>query len=285
MSSAGAFQTVQVLVEGDLKAKFLQQGLLHIPGAVSQGFLDGLRLCISRRLASLVSALGMAALEPTSSQDDFDVNLMTLKRLDPLSAAAFYDSVKKIPQVLQWSSHPVLVDAASHLLGTPDVGVASRGWGVRIDYPEDEVHKTQLHQEFVSQMCSPKGVVFWTPLRDVTAELGPVVSYPGSHRYGLFPVSSDGRGSRDQVIRGEVELRSRFAKLQSEVKAGDLLIMDFMLLHESGHNRGAVPRWSMTSRLFDASDEAAVRIIWRGGIQEGNVISDFSEELSHLFAQ
>jgi len=116
--------------------------------------------------------------------------------------------------------------------------------------------------------------VFWTPLRDVEKELGPVIYYPGSHALGLVPMEISGGESRDQRIHNEAELRESFACHQPEVAAGDLLILDFLTLHESGLNVGQAARWSLTSRFFDAGAPLSVDMRWRGGTQEGNTVRD-----------
>lgn len=270
---------------GDELTQFRSEGVLHLQQVVSPDFLSALRHHIARWSALLAENEGLTAIAVSSEQSAFDANVLLMREKCPPLASRFYDAVKKIPEVVQWCSSAELVSWAKQLLQTEEVGFAARGWGMRIDYPSDNVHKTQLHQEFVSQLCSPRGVVMWTPLRDVTADMGPVIYYPRSHKDGLFPIHADGRDSRSQVIDREEEVRSAFVALQPEVKAGDVLVIDFLALHESGVNASNFPRWSMTSRLFDATDPVAVDMQWRGGIQEGNVISDFAAETARLLVR
>jgi hypothetical protein len=253
---------------------FQTNGALLLRGVLTEDFLSRFRETVSEWSARLAGAVGLRPHPISSEQGAFDANLILLRNHSPAEAGNLYDAVKKIPLLMQWASAAELVQLASKLLKSSDIGIASRGWGVRIDYPGDNRHRTQLHQEFVSQMCGPRGVVFWTPLRDVAKELGPVIYYPGSHALGLVPMEISGGESRDQRIHNETELRESFACHQPEVAAGDLLILDFLTLHESGLNVGQAARWSLTSRFFDGGAPLSVDMRWRGGIQEGNTVRD-----------
>lgn len=259
---------------------FRKLGYTYLEDYVPNAFLDPMRLMISEWSAAYAKEFGLGALPTSSSPDHFDDALLALREKDVPGAGRVYDAIKKMPLFMQWASDQRHVELTRQLLETEDVGVASRGWGMRIDYPHDTVHKTQLHQDIVSQLCGPRGIVIWSPLRDVTSEMGPVVLYPGSHLEGVFPVEARGSASQDFVISDEEALQSRFPSIAPEVKAGDAVVVDFMLLHESGFNASNRPRWSMLTRMFDAAEPRSIRIGWRGGLQEGNVYGDVAGEIA-----
>ena len=268
------FHNESLEISDSQRDQFRSTGALVLRGAVSDEFVGRFRETVSQWSERLVRAVGLRPRSVSCAQDAFDANLVVLRSQAPAEAGNLYDAIKKMRALMQWASSRELIDLAGKLLGSADIGVASRGWGVRIDYPGDISHRTQLHQEFVSQLCGPQGVVLWTPLRDVTRELGPVIYYPGSHSMGLLPLEVHGAASQDQRIRNCGGLRASLAFEQPEIAAGDLLILDFLTLHESGLNVGQVPRWSLTTRLFNAGDEASIEMRWRGGIQEGNTLKD-----------
>lgn len=268
------FRTEALQISNSERAEFQSRGSLLLRGVMSQEFLSRFRGEVSKWSARLVEAVGRRPCPTSCEQDTFDANLVLLRHQAPVEAGHLYDAVKKIPLLMQWASAKELVGLAGELLGSADVGIASRGWGVRIDYPGDTSHRTQLHQEFVSQMCGPRGVVLWTPLRDVSKDLGPVIYYPGSHALGLLPLEIQGSESQGQRIYNEEAVRSSLTCEQPEVASGDLLVLDFFTLHESGSNVGGVPRWSLTTRLFDAGAQESIDMRWRGGIQEGNTVRD-----------
>ena len=259
---------------------FKTLGYAYLENYVSKSFLDSLRATISEWSAAYAAEFGFGTLATSSSPDQFDDALLTLRKKDVAGAGRVYDAIKKMPLFMQWACDQRHVELARQFLDTENVGVASRGWGMRIDYPHDTKHKTQLHQDIVSQLCGPRGVVIWSPLRDVTSDMGPVVLYPGSHLHGIFPIEARGAASQDFVIRDETALQSRFPAIAPEVKAGDAVVIDFMLLHESGFNASSNPRWSMLTRMFDAAEPRSIRIGWRGGLQEGNFYGDVAGEIA-----
>ena len=261
-------------------ADFKTLGYAYLTNYVSKSFLDSLRVTISEWSAAYAAEFGFGDLPTSSSPEHFDDALLALRAADIGGAGRVYDAIKKMPLFMQWASDQRHVDLTRQLLDTGNVGVASRGWGMRIDYPHDTKHKTQLHQDIVSQLCGPRGVVIWSPLRDITSDMGPVVLYPRSHLQGVFPVEARGASSQDFVIRNQGQLKSRFPAIAPEVKAGDAVVIDFMLLHESGFNASSCPRWSMLTRMFDASEPRSIRIGWRGGLQEGNVYGDVAGEIA-----
>lgn len=260
--------------------EFQELGYTYLRDYVPDTFLDPMRLMISEWSAAYANEFGLGPLPTSSSPDHFDDALLALRKKDAPGAGRVYDAIKKMPLFMQWASDQRHVELTRQLLNTGDVGVASRGWGMRIDYPHDTLHSTQLHQDIVSQLCGPRGIVIWSPLRDVTSDMGPVVLYPGSHLEGVFPIEARGNASQDFVIRDESALQSRFPAIAPEVKAGDAVVVDFMLLHESGFNASDRPRWSMLTRMFDAAEPRSIRIGWRGGLQEGNVYGDVAGEIA-----
>ena len=254
-------------------SEFERLGFTYLKNYVPMETLNEIRESISRWVKNYGSGLELGDFVASSDPTEFDLGLVSLRQSSPGDAGRVYDAIKKMPPFMQWAADQRHVETARRLFRGGDVGIASRGWGMRIDYPNDQKHATQLHQDFVSQLCGPKGIVIWAPLRDVTLEMGPVIIYPGSHLEGVFPIENRGDSSQDIVINDESLVRGRFASKAPTVKAGDAVVMDFMLLHESGQNKSEIPRWSMLTRFFDAADSKSIQIGWRGGLQEGNVFS------------
>jgi hypothetical protein len=263
----------------DQRRDFHDLGYLYLSDYVPQSRLEDIRGTISKWTKAYADECNLGVIEISPHASDFDAGLLAMRVKNPEGAGIIYDGVKKMPPFMQWAADPRHVQLAVDLLASREIGVASRGWGMRIDYPGDTRHATQLHQDIVSQLSGPSAIVIWAPLRDVTADMGPVVLYPSSHKEGIFRVESRGPASQDLVIEQELELRRRFKSIAPEVRSGDALVMDFKLLHESGVNTSRFPRWSMLTRFFDARHSGSIRIGWAGGIQEGNHFKDFADRL------
>jgi len=262
------YKTQLPLVNKDLDF-FQDQGYLYIENFWSNNDVAPVLQDIHRIIEILALRENIELNSRVFNEANFDDGLHELLRSNRALGGVVYDAVKKIPSYIKLAANDQFETVSKVLLGSEFVGFVARGWGLRLDHPNEDAFNTQLHQEFASQICSPKGVVFWTPLRDVCAEMGPVVFYPGSHKGGVYPIQIKGAGSYGQRIQGEKDLERKFSSVCPVVKKNDCLILDFLTLHKSSPNRSNKTRWASISRYFDYLDPLAIRIGWAGGIQEG----------------
>ena len=198
-----------------------------------------------------------------------------------------YDAVKQIPAFMRLVTNVANDEAFKALRPGSAPGIAAGGYGMRIDNPGEEKFRAQWHQEFPSQLRSLDGVVFWTPLLPLTENMGPVQIAKGSHAEGLVPVYSDDAGA-DKVgayalhLDNAEERLARYETVAPLTKPGDLVLMDFLTLHQSGHNVSQTPRWSIQFRYFNFADTTGVRIGWKGSFAAG---VNFAEILPDLLAK
>lgn len=237
---------------------------------------------IYKIISLLIEQYKLPVTQEPFSPDNFDSGLTDMVKNHRKIVGVLYDAVKKIPSYVRLSSNPKHDIVAKYLIGTDFFGFANRGYGMRMDNPNEDVYLTQWHQDYVSQLCSPSGIVLWSPLRDVTAEVGPVQICPGSHRNGIFPIVRDGAGSYGLKLKNEEELLKKYSIVIPEVKVGDLVVIDYLTLHASSANRSKFTRWAMISRYFDFLDETGRSYGWKGGLQEGNSFENIHPELSEV---
>ena len=195
-----------------------------------------------------------------------------------------YDAVKQIPEFLRLVTQAANSDVFKALRPGSVPGIAAGGYGMRIDNPGEEKFRAQWHQEFPSQLRSVDGIVFWTPLLPVTADMGPVQIAEGSHAEGLVPVYEDDAGAGKTGayalhLDGCEERLQRYKIVAPLTVPGDLVLMDFLTLHQSGHNVSKTPRWSIQFRYFNFAESVGVRIGWRGSFAAGVRFSDVLPEL------
>jgi hypothetical protein len=212
--------------------------------------------------------------------------IMAIAQSDRSRAAEVYDAVKQIPEFMQLVSQPKNADIFRELRPQSDPGLAAGGYGIRMDFPSEDKFRAFWHQEFPAQLRSPDGIVFWTPLMPVTSDMGPVELCPGSHKDGIVPVVKDdgGAGKTGAYALRLHEEEKRLAKYESVApltQPGDLILMDFLTLHQSGANRSDQPRWSMQFRWFNFNHPVGRQIGWKGAFAEG---VDFATVLPELLA-
>lgn len=209
---------------------------------------------------------------------------MTLIAKDRSIGSEIYDAVKQVLGFMR-----LVVDRRNEelfrgLRAGSIPGIAAGGYGIRIDNPREGKFRAPWHQEFPAQLRSLDGIVFWSPLLPVAPEMGPVEIARGSHREGIVPVFSEsGQNAREGAygLRLDDEERrlAAYEKCAPLSKPGDLLLMDFLTLHQSGENLSDRPRWSMQFRYFNFAEPTAIRIGWCGSFAAGVKFSDIIPNL------
>jgi Phytanoyl-CoA dioxygenase (PhyH) len=201
---------------------------------------------------------------------DFDEGYLDLIRTDRALGSETYDAVKQLPAFLRLVAHPSHEQVMRELRAGSVPGIAAGGFGIRIDNPHEDRFRAQWHQEYPAQLRSLDGLVFWSPLVTMDESLGPVVFCPGSHREGPLPVvvsdpASGGRqGAYALMLKDEQALIARYPRVAPLLSPGDVAIIDFLVLHASGHNRGKRSRWSMQFRYFNFAEPVGRSHGWKG---------------------
>ena len=163
-----------------------------------------------------------------------------------------YDLAKKLPIVHRLIGDPrwTLLFMKAGFQRQPVI----ESYGVRIDRANDPSHMAPYHQECAYQPGS--GLGFWTPLQNMTPELGPLEIAAGSHKLGRLPLS-------EKRPEGNVEPYARLIKNEDIIldglviekpllNLGDLLLLDWNVLHKSGMNISDKPRLSLVWRMIEA---------------------------------
>jgi ectoine hydroxylase-related dioxygenase (phytanoyl-CoA dioxygenase family) len=206
---------------------------------------------------------------------------------DRAGLGVVYDAVRKVLPFWRMLGSARMSHIVEVLLGTPHVGVAFRGAGIRMDLPFEDRWRSEWHQEYHSQMSSMRGLVAWFSLSAVDRSMGPVDLMLGSHREGALPVRClDPLNTRKDYtqtfeIDGLSELGRRYEIASFETEPGDVVFLDFMLLHRSGFNRSTEGRSRLTCqvRYFDMTEPTGIKHGWVGGWQDGHNFAEIHPEL------
>jgi ectoine hydroxylase-related dioxygenase (phytanoyl-CoA dioxygenase family) len=212
--------------------------------------------------------------------DNFDEIVLRAKKENIKEVtSAVYDSCKKITGFYKLMGDRKLHNIAEELMGSKRIGILPKGFGMRIDYPNDEYYKARLHQDYTSQLGSPNGIVFYTSLGNVTKKNGAVVLYTKSHTKGIFKTKIDLASVHNKKTYDPYTIQISKNELQKYkikhlvLKETDLALFHFMLLHKSGTNTSNKIRWSIVHRMFDFSHKQAISQNYIGGQNEGNIFN------------
>lgn len=106
---------------------------------------------------------------------------------DPKYMAA-YDEIQRLESFHTLAHQPPLLAALRSLFGE-EVLVHPRNIA-RVMFPQNNVHTTPAHQDYVHIQGTEETWTAWIPLGDCPRELGGLEVLPGSHRFGVLPVRS-----------------------------------------------------------------------------------------------
>lgn len=238
-----------------------------------------------RRIVELVATQHGLEVPCNTPEEAMRDGIMAIAAANRAWAGEVYDAVKQIPAFMQLVSNDANADLFRVLRPGSEPGLAAGGYGIRIDFPSEDKYRAYWHQEFPAQLRSPDGIVFWSPLLPVTAEMGPVEICPGSQKEGIVPVVQDDggvgkTGAYALRLDGEAERLAKYDHIAPLSDPGDLILMDFLTLHQSGPNRAAYPRWSMQFRWFNFNHPIGQRIAWKGSFAAGVNFVDVLPELA-----
>lgn len=226
-------------------------------------------------IGQVMDRFGIPDNRPPFSPATFDSGFQELIKSDRGAGSVVYDAVKQLPAFQRLVAHMAHESLFRDLRKGSVPGIAGGGSGIRIDNPGEDRFRAMWHQEYPAQLRSLDGIVFWTPLVPVTEDMGPVVFCLGSHKGGPLPVYTHAEGTDQRsgayalALKDESRVVASFPQAAPLTNPGDLVIIDFLTLHASGHNRGSRSRWSMQFRFFNFIEPVGKSHSWRGSFAAG----------------
>lgn len=286
MSMIAESPLAESLVSEDEIQLFHQQGFL-----LKRGFFDctseiePIQRQIHRIIGILIDKYRLPIGQAPFAPETFDDGYQSLIEASRKYGAEVYDAVKQIPSFVRLASSAKLAAIMASIRDTDMPGVCGGGYGIRIDNPREEQFRAPWHQDYTAQFRSIDGLVFWSPLARVTADMGPVEVCVGSHREGLIrvhthdPAHPAKTGAYALTLEHEAEVVGRYAHVAPTTAPGDLLILDFLTVHRSGANRSNRSRWSMQMRYFNFNHPLGQQIGWAGAYAAGNDVREIHPDL------
>ena len=266
------------------RQRFSTDGLLVLPGFYSASAdIEPVQRGIYELIGQVLARHGVADQRPPFSPANFDAGFQALIAQDRSWGGEVYDAVKQIPAFVRLVADPAHEQLMRELRPGSLPGLAAGGYGIRIDNPHEDRFRALWHQEYPAQLRSLDGLVFWSPLVPITAALGPVQFCPGSQQEGALPVFADASAARTGAyaltLKDEAALLARYEQIAPLSDPTDLIVIDFLLLHASGHNRAERSRWTMQFRYFNFADPTGRAHGWAGSFAAGQDFRTIHPEL------
>lgn len=269
----------------ELVETFQRDGVLVIRDFYDDADILPIQHGIHAIIGQVMSRHGITDQRAPFSPANFDEGYLDLIKQNRKWGGEVYDAIKQIPAFVRLVAHPAHEELICQLRPGALPGVAAGGSGIRIDNPFEDKYRVMWHQEYPAQLRSIDGLVFWAPLVPITADLGPVSLCLGSHLEGPLPVrwadpDNVGRsGAYALQLHNEESVISKYVPVSYLTRPGDLMILDFLVLHASGSNRGDRPRWSMQFRYFNFTEPVGRAHGWRGSFANGEDFRNVHPEL------
>ena len=218
--------------------------------------VEPIQRAIYRIIGFVLEQHGVACDRAPFTPETFDSGYRELVAADRKLGGIVYDAVKSIPAFHRLVSSERNEALYSFLRQTADAGIGGSSYGIRIDVTFEERFRSHWHQEYLWQPQSLDGAVFWSPLARVEADMGPVQICVGSHKDGLGyyranAYESTKVGAYQIGLDDEAGTIARYEITAPLMAPGDLIVLDYLTLHQSGFNRATRPRWSMQMRYFN----------------------------------
>ena len=183
----------------------------------------------------------------------------------------FYEVVKKLPSFLNLIFSKKNFSLLNNIDKNAKWGMLNKAFGFRFDYPRNNIFTTQLHQDYTSNLGSSSGFVFISSLSKISKNDGAIKVYPGTHKLGLQKIKMSKniklRKTRRVLLADEKEIKKKFKFNYVFMNPGDLLIIDFLTLHESSQNKSKRTRITFISRYIDFFSGTGTEIFYSDGEQ------------------
>jgi len=116
---------------------------------------------------------------------------------------------------------------------------------------KNSLHKVFLHQDYCYHVGFPDKSNLFIPLFNYGAKHGTLSFYPGTHQYGFL-------GDAGQIDPTKFHA---WEKITPNIKAGDVVIMNSCLWHESSENKSDIDRVIFDIIIQPSSDPSGAKLI------------------------
>ncbi|MFT4822215.1 MAG: hypothetical protein ACI9DH_001738 [Halioglobus sp.] len=226
-----------------LRARFLSDGYLFLPGLMDQGVLMSVHqqiVDICKRCDWLkpgtnpLDAISWTLPKVEGEEDYFEV-YDQIQRLQDFHAIPHESELNKVMQALLGSTafpHPLSI--------------------ARLVFPDNQNWSTPPHQDFPNNQGTPELYASWMPLTDCPEKMGPLAILERSNHLGLLPLEfSLGDGHRQTSLSAQAQ---SLDWVGGDVKLGDVIIFHSLTVHRALPNNSDRMRLSVDYR-FQAEGE------------------------------
>lgn len=263
-------------LSADQIEKYYQDGFLILEKFFPVKLVQKLLNDIEAMLAAIAEQRGI------NTASILDQGLMEIRKVDNDAAIAFYQAAPRLMSLKSITSLDIVRQVARELMGSNALFVSAES--LRYDPPLEDDFLIKWHQDYTFIQDSENSIVFWFPLRKIEQNGGGVQILPKSHLEGIRIVKAYEPFSAGKARWVDLcdPINEDDAIIAPPLDAGDVLLMNTLLVHRSWPNRSNKVRWTGQFRVGDFMHENAIRRLWPSGATKG---VDFSVHHSEFVVE
>lgn len=179
-----------------------------------------------------------------------------------------YDLYQRHPEFQEMANNQRILDCLETTLGK-NIFLYDNSL---IYKPKGRRNGVPWHQDFISRIHEPLKIIVWMAIDDVSKENGTVQVIPGSHNYGHLPYHVVQGETHHDRVNMEIIEKDKDKIIYVNLKAGDVLLFNMLVLHGSDEVHTDQPRrvfrcsyQSMQEQIYTPRQSP---IVLRGGSPE-----------------
>jgi ectoine hydroxylase-related dioxygenase (phytanoyl-CoA dioxygenase family) len=235
-------------------AAFQRDGFVIVDDFFTTGQLSEFTAALRR----LVQAeLRKAGLDPGRYQDrEFSTGMAALEDAGHDYVADLYNTAHTMPEFLRLVSKHEFPELVNQILGRQSgAPLYTMTHRCRVDPPRDEVVFADWHQEVLFSAPHSRFVLAWAPLvKDVGKGEGAMEACVGSHRMGIVKQTWSEPEGRHRQLLIDSDIIDAHQQRTLEVRHGQLLLFDPLLIHKSGENLSDRVRFTLIAAYHDVDN-------------------------------
>ncbi len=178
---------------------------------------------------------------------------------------ALYDLFQRHPEFQDMAKNEKILNSIAKIVGD-DIFLYENSLVYK---PKGKNNEVPWHQDFINRPQEPLKYIAWIALDDVKVDNGAMKVIPGSHKHGFLPwFSIPGETHHTRLQLDGIPLDDF---IFAELKAGDVLIFNQLLLHSSDRIVSEMPRraYRISYQGFDQIfTPRSTPIVLKGGSPE-----------------
>jgi ectoine hydroxylase-related dioxygenase (phytanoyl-CoA dioxygenase family) len=156
--------------------------------------------------------------------------------------SSVHNIVNYMPKYKKFASHSKLLDVFNEIFGSPQKKWFNSSYFLK---PKEVGIATKAHQDNAFFNLNPcEAFTVWIPTESVTKKNSPLYFYVGSQKEGSLPHDPDGNLGASMCLSKNIinKIKKKYKKRYIELKKGDCIIHNPLVVHGSKKNRSQVNR-------------------------------------------